>query len=113
MTTGEKITALGEKITALRKKACITQEEFADRLGVTRQAVSKWESGSAYPETDTIIRIAELFGVTCDYLLRENAVPVKDNINRKFITMMTAFALCLLALGFLIGIICYYAVSDW
>ena len=103
----------GEKITALRKKACITQEEFADRLGVTRQAVSKWESGSAYPETDTIIRIAELFGVTCDYLLRENAVPVKDNINRKFITMMTAFALCLLALGFLIGIICYYAVSDW
>ena len=65
----------GEKITALRKKTCITQEEFADRLGVTRQAVSKWESGSAYPETDTIIRIAELFGVTCDYLLRENAVP--------------------------------------
>jgi len=42
---------LGEKIYALRKERGITQEELADRLGVSRQAVSKWELGQGYPET--------------------------------------------------------------
>lgn len=55
----------------LRKRDRITQEELADKLGVSRQSVSKWETGEAYPETDKLINICELFGVSLDKLVRE------------------------------------------
>ncbi|MDE7380414.1 MAG: helix-turn-helix domain-containing protein [Clostridia bacterium] len=106
----------GEKIYQLRKKALITQEEFAEKLEVTRQAVSKWESDTAYPETDKIIKIAELFGVSCDYLLKENQT-INDGAcgkqRRAFLSMMISFSVACIALGFVIAIICYFAVRDW
>ncbi len=49
----------GQKIYNLRKEARITQEEFAEKMEVSRQAVSKWESDASYPETDKIIKIAK------------------------------------------------------
>ena len=61
---------MGEKILNLRKARGWSQEELADRVGVTRQAVSRWESGSAKPDADKIIAICDLFGVSADYLLR-------------------------------------------
>ena len=61
----------GVKIADARKKKNMTQEQMAELLGVTRQSVSRWESDTAYPETDKLIKIAELLGVNCDYLLRE------------------------------------------
>jgi transcriptional regulator with XRE-family HTH domain len=61
-----------DKLTELRKKNNITQEQLADYLGVSRQSVSRWESGLAYPETEKIIKISELFSVTIDYLLKDN-----------------------------------------
>ena len=61
----------GEKIQKLRKEAGLSQEEFACLLGVSRQAVSKWERNSGYPETEKIIRISKMFHVTLDYLLNE------------------------------------------
>lgn len=51
---------LGEKLAKLRREHNYTQEEFAEILNVSRQAVSKWESDIAYPETDKLIRIGEL-----------------------------------------------------
>ena len=48
----------------------MTQQELADRLGVTNKAVSKWETGEAFPETAQLIPIADTFGVTVDELLR-------------------------------------------
>lgn len=106
----------GEKIYELRKKARITQEEFADKLEVTRQAVSKWESDAAYPETDKIIKIAELFGVSCDYLLKENQV-INDGTcgkqRRAFLSMMLSFAVACTVLGLVIAYVCYFAVDDW
>lgn len=60
---------LSEKLKKLRKEFKLTQGELAVRFGVTQQAIAKWESGHARPETDTISRIAEFFGVTTDYLL--------------------------------------------
>ncbi len=106
----------GEKIYDLRKRSRITQEEFAEKLEVTRQAVSKWESDTAYPETDKIIKIAELFGVSCDYLLKENQT-VNDGAcgktRRAFLSMMVSFAVACTALGFVIAVICYFAVSEW
>lgn len=62
----------GDKLSKLRKENNITQEQLADYLNVSRQSISKWESDSAYPETDKIIRMAELFKCTTDYLLRDS-----------------------------------------
>lgn len=62
----------GEKIARLRKENNYTQEQLAALLGVSRQSVSKYESGVTYPETDKLIRLSELFGCTVDYLLKDN-----------------------------------------
>ena len=62
---------LGEKLQRLRKSRSWTQEELAEKVGVSRQSLSKWESDSALPDTANIIVLADLFGVTTDYLLRE------------------------------------------
>lgn len=62
---------LGEKLSKLRKENNYTQEQLADVLGVSRQAISKWESNITYPETDKLIRISELFHCSLDYLLKE------------------------------------------
>lgn len=74
---------LGEKLQKLRKARSLTQEELAEKVGVSRQSLSKWESDSALPDTANIILLADLFGVTTDYLLREAeavtpATPVKE-----------------------------------
>lgn len=61
---------LEEKITLLRKQNGWSQEELADRLDISRQSVSKWESGASMPELDKIIRLSEIFGVSTDYLLK-------------------------------------------
>ena len=60
----------GEKIAEQRKKLNLTQQQFADRLGVTRQAVSRWESDLAFPETDKLVELSRLFGCSVDYLLK-------------------------------------------
>ncbi len=60
---------LGEKLQELRRKAGLSQEAMADRLEVSRQAVSKWERDEAMPETEKLIRIAQLFDVSLDGLL--------------------------------------------
>ncbi|MBQ8174369.1 MAG: helix-turn-helix transcriptional regulator [Clostridia bacterium] len=64
---------LADKIITLRKKQGWSQEELAERVNVTRQSVSKWESSLSVPDLDKIVVLAELFGVSCDYLLREDA----------------------------------------
>jgi len=61
----------GDKIARLRRENNYTQEQFADVFGVSRQSISKWESGTAYPEVDKLIRMSELFGCTLDYLLKD------------------------------------------
>ena len=65
---------LGEKLQKLRKARGWTQEELAEKVGVSRQSLSKWESDSTLPDTANVIILADLFGVSIDYLLRE-AVP--------------------------------------
>ena len=60
-----------DKIISLRKKNGWSQEELAERLGVTRQSVSKWESAQSQPDLSKIIQMSELFSVTTDYLLKD------------------------------------------
>lgn len=64
---------LGSKLSRLRKENNYTQEQLAELLGVSRQAISKWESDAAYPETDKLIQISNLFHCSLDYLLRDAA----------------------------------------
>ena len=59
----------GEKLQDLRRKAGLSQDALAERLEVSRQAVSKWERDETMPETEKVIRVAQLFGVSLDYLL--------------------------------------------
>ena len=63
---------LGDKLSRLRKQNNYTQEQLADILGVSRQAISKWESDVAYPETDKLIRLSALYRCSTDYLLRDD-----------------------------------------
>ncbi len=60
-----------EKLQLIRKNKGLTQEELAERLDVSRQAVAKWESGQAYPDICNLIQISKLFNVTVDYLVKE------------------------------------------
>ena len=69
---------LGEKISCLRKNAGYSQEKLAELMDVSRQAVTKWESGKANPDTENLIRLAEIFGVSLDELCK-NGNPKKIN----------------------------------
>ncbi|MBR0375149.1 MAG: helix-turn-helix transcriptional regulator [Firmicutes bacterium] len=62
---------LGNKIARKRKELGLTQIEFAERLSVTRQTVSRWEAGSVMPDIDKIADIASILDVSCDYLLKD------------------------------------------
>lgn len=71
---------LSEKIMELRKNSGWSQEELADRLGISRQSVSKWETGESMPDIDKIIRMSELWNVSTDYLLKENSEPRTESL---------------------------------
>lgn len=73
----------GEKIAEGRKKLKLTQQQFADTLGVSRQAVSRWESDSAFPETETLIKMSDMFGCTVDYLLKYNSDGENEKVADK------------------------------
>lgn len=62
---------LADKIVSLRKKAGWSQEELAEQLSVTRQSVSKWEGAQSVPDMDKVVQMSRLFGVTTDYLLKD------------------------------------------
>lgn len=60
----------GEKLQSLRQRSGMSQDALAERLQVSRQAVSRWERDETMPETDKVVALADIFGVTTDYLLR-------------------------------------------
>lgn len=65
---------LSEKILTLRKAKGLTQEELAEKLNVSRQSVSKWESAQAVPELDKIVAMSAVFDATTDYLLKSSEI---------------------------------------
>lgn len=72
-----------EKLMRLRRAAGLSQEQLADQMGVTRQSVSKWESGAAMPELGKLIALSERFAVSVDYLVKDDleaeARPEQEN----------------------------------
>ncbi len=68
-----------EKIKEIRKKQNLTQEQFAERIFVSRNAVAKWESNRGYPDIQNLITISELFGISLDDLIK-NDKKLKNKI---------------------------------
>ena len=68
----------GEKLQQLRRRQGWSQEELAAQIPISRQAVSKWESGAAMPDTENVVAISRLFGVSTDYLLHDDYAGDQD-----------------------------------
>lgn len=63
---------LSDKITKLRKANCWSQEDLAEKMYVSRQAISRWENETALPDANNILQLSKLFNVTTDYLLNDD-----------------------------------------
>jgi transcriptional regulator with XRE-family HTH domain len=72
-----------EKLQILRKEKGLSQEKLAELLSVSRQAVSKWESGQTYPEIEKLIVLSDLFEITLDDLLRDRNTEVENKDNNE------------------------------
>lgn len=70
---------LAEKILTLRTQLGLSQGDLAEKLDVSRQSVSKWETGQSVPELDKIVKLADLFGITVDELVREGEPPAAES----------------------------------
>ncbi len=80
-----------QKLTNLRIQNGYSQEKLAEKLYVSRQAVSKWEVGTTLPETDKIVAISNFFDVSIDYLLKENInLKYAENLERTVIKFLGA-----------------------
>ena len=106
---------IGKRISELRKRQGITQEQLADILGTTRQAVSKWESGKSNPDLDYVIRMGGIFEVSMDYLLRgaeyTATIPEDSNVNTSRMGISASnrhkmIYVILLAFGIVILLLC-------
>lgn len=90
---------LADKIVSLRKKAGWSQEDLAEKLGVTRQSVSKWEGAQSVPDMDKVVQMSRLFGVSTDFLLKDEleeeapcAAAQDDDTPLRRVTMKQASA---------------------
>ncbi len=101
--------ALSEKLYVLRKKSGLSQEQLAEQLGVSRQAISKWESGVSSPESNKLIAISNYFHVSLDDLMKEDNEQSKDATQAVQREVPQAAAHIKRSVGFIIcicGIIC-------
>lgn len=83
---------LYEKITLYRKKNGLSQEELAEKIGVSRQAVSKWETGDALPEITKLKALADTFNVTVDFLLDEETTEFSQQNQPQSISVLDKYA---------------------
>ena len=97
---------LSERIYQFRRNSGLSQEQLAEKIGVSRQAISKWESGISTPELEKLLALSECFGITIDELVKDeaftqgtNEVPEKTK-DPKAIEMKVGIGLCL------VGAIC-------
>lgn len=70
---------LSERIYRFRRKSGLSQEQLAEKIGVSRQAVSKWESGTSTPELEKLLALSECFQITLDELVKEDAADRDAN----------------------------------
>lgn len=111
--------SLGENIQFLRKKENMTQEEFAEKMNVSRQTISKWESDAGFPETEKIVQICDLFSCSMDTLMRGNVEDTIVDDTEKYdhhqnrLTVAIAGACALILAGITIFLVlCGFGVSS-
>ena len=79
--------SIAERLQELRKQSGYSQEQVAEMLGLSRQAISKWESGQGKPEIDNIVKLTEIYNVSADYILlgtEKVSVPEKKELSREY-----------------------------
>ena len=104
---------ISDRIQSLRKARGITQEQLADAVGVSRQAVSKWEAEQSVPDLERIVAMAEYFDVTTDYLLR-GIEPAPDvRAPRTNPRTMCIIATALDAAGLILGGGLWFEYQNW
>ncbi|MDO4356988.1 MAG: helix-turn-helix transcriptional regulator [Clostridia bacterium] len=119
---------IGNKISQCRRAAGISQEKLAEQLGISRQAVSRWETGEAVPDVEKVILLSRIFGVSTDYLLLDEleeaiapgsapAVPCGETLSTAVLErrrrFRIAFGLSLLILGLLTAVAALILAAIW
>ena len=103
---------LGEKLQMLRKSRSLSQEQLAEELEVSRQAISKWECGDSVPDLDKLKSISRYFGVTTDYLIFEEQTGLQPEQAEKSLDVETCKKALLSLIRENIGrILCYAAAA--
>lgn len=106
---GAFVMNIAERIQNLRKQKGISQEQFADKVGVSRQAVSKWESEQSLPDLEKIILMSEYFKVTTDYILKGIEPIVHNEEKNNVILSKILYIVSTTFIG--IGLLC--ALAGW
>lgn len=105
---------ISDRIQSLRKARGITQEQLADAVGVSRQAVSKWEAEQSVPDLERVVAMAEYFDVTTDYLLRGiEPAPTAQARERVSPRTMCIIATALDAAGLILGGGLWFEYQNW
>lgn len=107
----------GGKLQLLRKQKGMSQEQLASQLSVSRQAISKWELDSSLPDTDNVIQLSKLFGVSTDYLLKDEiendadipAVILNENDSKAEMNLKNSsiIGIGIMVIGFLISLVAW------
>lgn len=111
-----------EKLFKLRKKAGLTQAELAEELNVSRQAISKWEMGTATPDVTNMLALSKTFNVTMDYLANDNIETEKDiplikateavlKISFKYVLSRVIIAICIISIVSIVAVTTHSFVS--
>jgi len=90
--------SIAERLQDLRKRNEDSQEQLAEKLGVSRQAVSKWESGQGSPEINNVLKISEIYNVSTDYILR-GIMPVDPPKKKMDVIVKKALSVLLVVAG--------------
>ncbi len=105
-----------DKLFQLRKKGGFTQAELAEKLNVSRQAISKWEMGTAIPDIENMLSLSKLFSVSIDYLVNDEmeseldsptvkATATISKINYQYIIIRIIVAFCIISIISIIGVV--------
>lgn len=99
---------ISNRIQEQRKLNGLTQEQLAEKLNVSRQSISKWESNQAFPEIDRIILMSEIFNVSTDYLLKEKTNDYSKNSTSKDYNLI---GIILISIGLILSLLWYEYLS--
>ncbi len=108
-----------EKLVQLRKSRNMTQEQLAEALGVSRQAVSRWEAGDSTPDMINLLGLCDLFGVSADYLIHDNYqsdddMPIVKEKNERIseVKLKKKHYHLIAAICFTLALVCSYVIFS-